>query len=187
MPTGTSAVRGLAFSRRHTSKPSITGIITSRRMMSGISLSASSRATGPLSATITSKYSLDSFASSSLTFNSTSSTTRTRAVMAVRAALLRKKPLDGAHEARHRNRLGNIGFAAAVANLLLVALHREGGHGDDRDRPQIVILLEPFCDFEPGDLGQLDVHQDQIRPVGARQPQRLDAVLGLQRKIAVRL
>src|SRR5438045_6344432 len=100
---------------------------------------------------MTSKYSLDSLASSSLTFNSTSSTTRTRAVIEL-CRYLREKPLDRAHEAGDRDRLCNIGFATAVADLLLVALHRKGGHRDDRDRAQLVIFLEPFGDFEAGDL-----------------------------------
>ena len=78
MTTGTSTVRRLAFSWRQTSNPSIRGIMTSRRITSGSSVSAISRAVGPLYAVKTSKYSLDSFASSSFTFASTSSTTSTR-------------------------------------------------------------------------------------------------------------
>jgi hypothetical protein len=60
MTTGTSAVRGLAFNLRQTSNPSILGIITSRRITSGSSVSAICRAVRPLYADKTSKYSLDS-------------------------------------------------------------------------------------------------------------------------------
>ena len=50
---------------------------------------------------------------------------------------------------------------------------------------QLVVLLDPLGDFEAGNLGQLDVHQDQVGPVLARQLQRLHAVLGLQGVVAV--
>src|SRR5205823_5456505 len=76
-----------------------------------------------------------------------------------------KKALDGAHEAGNGDRLGDVRLAAAVADLLFIALHRKSGHRDDRDRPQIIVFLEPFGNLEPGHLGQLNVHQDQIRPV----------------------
>ena len=42
----------------------------------------------------------------------------------------------GFEEARHRNRLGDIGLAAALADDLLVALHGEGGDRDHRNRAQ---------------------------------------------------
>src|SRR5439155_2297350 len=77
---------------------------------------------------------------------------------------LGEKTLDGAHEARHRYRLGDVSFAAAVADLLLIALHRERGHRDDWDAAQIIVFLEPFGDLEARHLGQLDIHQDQVGP-----------------------
>src|SRR5438045_9766218 len=105
----------------------------SSRMISGSSLSASSSSVVPLSATMTSKYSLDSLASSSLTFNSTSSTTRTRAVIGL-CRYLREKALDRTHEAGDRHRLCIICFASVVAELLLVALQRTADHSDERSR-----------------------------------------------------
>ena len=48
------------------------------------------------------------------------------------------------------------------------------------------IVLQPFGDFEAGNFGQLDVHQDQIGPVLARQIERLDAVAGADGVVAVR-
>jgi hypothetical protein len=73
-------VERLALMRRQTSKPSMSGIITSSRTMSHSAFSQIARASLPLMAVTTSKYSADSRASKSLTLAGTSSTTRTRAV-----------------------------------------------------------------------------------------------------------
>src|SRR6266478_5241197 len=99
---------------------------------------------------MTSKYSLDSFASSSLTFSSTSSTTNTRAVMVRTGCVVRlgQETFDGAQKAYHRNRLGDVGLAPALADLFLVALHRESSHCDHWDRAQTVVLLDPLGDLE---------------------------------------
>ena len=40
-------------------------------------------------------------------------------------------------------------------------------------------------DFEAGDLGQLDFHEDQVRPVAAGEIDRLDAALRLDRRVAM--
>src|ERR1700758_2422239 len=99
--------------------------MTSRRMTSGSSASAIWRALRPLYAERTSKYSLDSFASSSFTLASTSSTTNTRPDISVSQLLAGSRSLsgqeafDGSQEARDRDRFGNIGFAATVSYLLL--------------------------------------------------------------------
>ena len=81
MTTGRWCVAGLALSRRQTSNPSMSGIITSSSTMSHSARSHTASASWPLSAVMTSKYSADSRASISLTFAGTSSTTRTRAVI----------------------------------------------------------------------------------------------------------
>ena len=91
----------------------------------------------PLKAVTTSKYSAVSLASSSLTFERISSTTRTRAVMAV----LTDETANGIQEARDRYRFGDIGFAAALANHFLVAFHGESGDGDDRNSLQRIVFL----------------------------------------------
>ena len=52
-------------------------------------------------------------------------------------------------------------------------------------RLQLVIVLEPLGDFEARDLGKLDVHQDQIRPMLAREVERFDAVARPDRAVAV--
>ena len=54
MTTGTCRVAGFSFRRRQVSNPSIPGIMTSRRMMSGDSATAISMACSPFSASITS-------------------------------------------------------------------------------------------------------------------------------------
>src|SRR5215217_4698082 len=184
MMTGRCAVSGAFLSRRQTSKPSIPGIMTSRRTMSHRPCSQSASASGPFIAVTTSKYSALSFVSSSLTFGKMSSTTRTRAVM---MASLAEIGAHGREELRDRDRLRQIGLAAALADALLVALHGEGGNGDDRDGLEVVVLLQPLRDLEAGDFGKLDVHQDEIGLVGAGELERLDAVAGLQGGVAMRL
>src|SRR6201987_3866320 len=167
--------------------------MTSRRITSGSSVSAISRALGPLYAVKTSKYSLDSFASSSFTFASTSSTTKTRPDISLShskdragAPLSGEEALDGTQKARHRDRLRDVGLATTVPHFLLVAFHREGGHRDDRDHPQISVSLDPLRDLQTGYFRQLNVHQDQIRTMLTSKRKRLDTVLGLQCTIAVR-
>src|SRR5512143_897371 len=132
--------------RRQTSKPSISGIITSSRMMSGGDCSILASASGPFSASSTSKYSAESLASRSRRLAATSSTTRTRPDIARPA--LPQEPFDGAQELSHRDRLGDVGLATALKDLLFVALHGEGRHRDDRDRTEIVVLLDPLRDLQ---------------------------------------
>src|SRR6476646_1627050 len=152
--TGMKCVAGFDLSRRQTSKPSISGIITSSRMMSH-----SASASPPLDAVSTSKYSADSRASSNLTLAGTSSTTRIRADIQI--PLPDKSP-NGFNEFADRDRLRQIRLAAAFADPLLVALHRERRHRDHRDRAQRRIVLDPARHFEAGHLRELDIHQDEI-------------------------
>ena len=85
----------------------------------------------------------------------------------------------------HRDRLGNIGLAPALADAFLIALHGKGRDGDDGDVAQFLVVLEPFGDFQTADLRQLDVHQDEVGLVQPRQGQRLQALPGLQRLVAL--
>src|ERR1700674_187123 len=144
-------------------------------MMSHWPRSQVASASGPLMATTTSKYSAVRRASNSLTLASTSSTTRTRAVIDASSGGSEKMP-DGLQKLADRDRLGEIGLAAAFANAFLVPLHGEGGHGDHRNRPELGIVLEPFGDFEARDLGKLNIHHDQIGTMLAREIERLDPV-----------
>src|ERR1700674_12511 len=186
MITGMCCVRGSAFSLRQTSKPSIPGIITSSSTTSARSRAQICSASGPLRAVRTSKYSAVSRASSSFTLASTSSTTRTRAVM-VSLPCLADELLDRVEEHRHRDRLRDVGLAAAFADAFLVSLHGEGGNGDHRDLAELIVLLQPFGHFESRHLGKLDVHEDEVGTVLAGQRQSFHAVPRLQRLVAVRV
>src|SRR5882724_2954521 len=195
MTTGMCRVRGLALMRWQTSKPSMPGIMTSSRTMSGALAAMASSAAAPLSAVMTSKYSAESLASSRRTFAGISSTTRTRADIRLSThdarpillfGSLAQKLLDRLEEIGDRDRLGDIGLAAALADLLLVALHGEGRHGNDRDGLQRIIFLDPFGHFQAGDLRQLDVHKDKVGPVLAGQLQRFHAIARLQDIVPVR-
>src|SRR3954470_2096344 len=159
MTTGMKCVAGLALSRRQTSKPSMSGIITSSRMMSHSARAQIASASAPLHAVSTSKYSADSRASSSFTLAGISSTTRIRADI---KKLLTDKTPNGFYKFADRDRLGKIRLTAALADALLVALHRERRHRDHRNGAQLRIVLDPARHLEPGDLRQLDVHQDQV-------------------------
>src|SRR5271155_336121 len=136
-------VAGFFLSRRQTSNPSRSGIIASSKTMSHSARSQIASASRPLLAVTTSKYSADSRASSSLTLAATSSTTSTRAVIAG-SSRIAEEMADGLDEFSHRDRFGEIGLAAALADSLLVALHGERGDGDDRNAAQVLIVLQPF-------------------------------------------
>src|SRR5215469_2906935 len=181
--TGMSDVRASALSRRQTSNPSMRGIMTSSRMRSGRSSWAIRSAFSPSFAASTLKYSLASLASSSLTFTSTSSTTRMRADMSFRSV---QEAGHGLEEIGDRDRLRDVSLAAAFADLLFVTLHGEGSHRDHRNGAQLLVFLDPFGHLEAGHLGQLDIHQNQVGMMLARQFQRFHAILGLQNVVAVR-
>src|SRR6202000_298379 len=159
MTTGMKWLAGFDFSRRQTSKPSRSGIMTSSRMMSQSAREAISSAWVPSLAVSTSKYSADSRASRSFTLAGTSSTTRIRADTELS---LPHKPPDGLDKLANRNRLRQIRLAAALADPLFVALHGKRGDGNNRNLAQLRIVLDPFGDFEAGHLGQLDIHQHEI-------------------------
>src|SRR6202166_1571176 len=124
-------VAGSLLSLRQTSKPSMSGIITSSSTMSHSARSHSVSASAPLKAVATSKYSADSRASSNFTLAGTSSTTSTRAVMNAPSSGP-EEMANGLDEFAHRDRLGQIGLATAFADAFLVALHGKGGHSHDR-------------------------------------------------------
>src|SRR5271169_5959656 len=152
----------------------MSGIITSSSTISHSARSHTAKASSPFCAVMTSKYSADNRASISFTLAGTSSTTRTRAVIS-RAP---EEVTDGLDELANRDRLGEVGFAATLADALLVALHGEGGDRHHGDRLEVGIVLEPFGHFETGYFRQLDIHQNQIGPVLAREIECLDAVAG---------
>src|SRR6476620_8806883 len=182
--TGIKWVAGLDFSRRQTSKPSMSGIITSSRMMSHSARAQIASASAPFDAVRTSKYSADSRASNSLTLAGTSSTTRIRADI---ETPLPDKSSNGFNKFADRDRLGQIGLAAALADTLLVALHRKRRDCDHWDRAQLRIVLDPAGHFETGHLGKLNIHQHEIGTKLADQIKRLETIAGTGCLIAVRL
>src|ERR1700693_227613 len=185
MMIGIWCVAGSALSRRHTSKPSRSGINTSSSTISHIPRWQIASASGPLSATTTSKYSAVSRASNSLTLASTSSTTRIRAVIDFPSCSV-EEVTDGFEELADRDRFRQIGFAAALPDALLIALHGKGRDRDDRNELELRIVFQPLRHLEPGNFRQLNVHEDQIGAMLAGQLQRLDTVAGTPRRIAVR-
>src|SRR6516164_3730412 len=98
-----------------------------------------------------------------------------------------EKLAHGFEELADGNRLRQIGFAPAFADTLLIAFHRKGGNGDDRDALEGGIFLEPFRHFEAGHFGKLNIHQDQVGMMLARKLKRLDPVARGYRAVALRL
>src|SRR5438876_7296382 len=145
--------------------------------MSHCARSQIASASAPAIAVATSKYAAVRRASSSFTFAGMSSTTRMRAVILDSSGRSQKMAyrLD---ELANRDRLRQIRLASALADTLLVALHRKRRHRHHGNRLQLRIVLKPFGDLKAGYLGKLDVHDDQIRAVLAREIQRLDTVAG---------
>src|SRR3954451_19899999 len=182
--TGMKCVAGLAFNRRQTSKPSMSGIITSSRMISHSARAEIASASAPLHAVSTSKYSADSRASSSFTLAGISSTTRIRADI---KKLLTDKAPNRFYKFADRDRLGKIRLTAALADAFLVALHRERGHRDHRNGAQLRIVLDPARYFETGHLRQLDIHQDQVGMQLADEIERLETIAGARSLIAMGL
>src|SRR5712671_2009923 len=91
------------------------------------------------------------------------------------------------HELGNGNRLRQIGLAAALPYALLVAIHRKCRDGDNRDSAQLRIAFDPLCDLEPRNVGQVDVHQDQVRTMRARERERLNPAARPDGVVAVRL
>src|SRR5262245_15579227 len=94
---------------------------------------------------------------------------------------------DRVEEGRDRDRLRDIGLATPFADPLLVAFHGEGRDGNDRDFAQLVVLFQPFGDFEARNLRELNIHQNEIGPMLAGERERLHAVSRLERLVAMRI
>src|SRR5215813_12466530 len=63
-------------------------------------------------------------------------------------------------------RLGHVVIAARRARLLLIALHRKRANRNDRYRPEIGMELNPPGGLVAVDHRHLDVHEDEVGPVG---------------------
>ena len=89
-------------------------------------------------------------------------------------------------ESTRVDRLRDVSVTSGVQGPAVVPLHREGGNCNNRDMANIVIFLDPFSNLKTGHPWQLDIHQDQIRPVLLRKLQRLHPLCRLDRRIAMR-
>ena len=85
---------------------------------------------------------------------------------------------DLCQEGSRTVRLGDVGVAARRPRLGLVAAQRIGRDRDDRDCAQRRIGLEAARNLVAVEQRQLDVHQDQVRPLRRCGGERLHAVLG---------
>ena len=93
----------------------------------------------------------------------------------------------GFDELGHRDRLRQIGLATGFPDALLVALHRERGHCDNRNGLELTVFLEPLGYFEPGYFRQLNVHQNQVGAALAGEIEGPDAVARADGMVAVSL
>ncbi len=92
-------------------------------------------------------------------------------VAVVWAHARRQLSRDGREKFLVAHRLGDVAVTAGGANALLVALHRQGGEGDHRNGARRVVPLEQRRGLEAVHAGKLDVHQDQVGLLVARQRQ----------------
>src|SRR5262249_54638148 len=65
-------------------------------------------------------------------------------------------------------------------------LHGECRNCNHRNGFELGVFLKPFGHFEAGDFRQLNVHQDQIWPMLAREVKRLDPVASADSTVTLR-
>src|SRR5215467_2865888 len=80
--------------------------------------------------------------------------------------------------------LGDIGVATRGSGLLFVATQGIGRDDDDRNRHESGISLDPSGRFVAVQQWQLDVHEDEIRPMFCGLHQRLLTVLGFDHLVS---
>ena len=97
-----------------------------------------------------------------------------------RMRVLRKfqRHVQRIHELVDLDGLGEIVEESGLEALLDVAGHRIGAERDDRDMRRRRVCAQDFHRFDPADAGQVDVHQDHLRLIGARE---LDAEIAVRR------
>jgi hypothetical protein len=69
---------------------------------------------------------------------------------------------------------------------LLITFHSKRGHGNQWNVAQVIISLKNLRDLKPRNLGELDVHENQVGLVLPRDFYNQATVLRLQRVIAMR-
>src|SRR3990172_3677641 len=78
------------------------------------------------------------------------------------AAFSRQVLADLAQERSRAEGLGDVVVAAGLPRLDVIPAERVGRHGDDRDRAERRVGLDPARRLIAVDAGELDVHQDQV-------------------------
>jgi hypothetical protein len=95
-------------------------------------------------------------------------------------ALSSERPFDksfyGRHEGTDRHGFGKITLGSGVANALFIALAGIGGYSQHRNVAQSGVGLSLLDQVQPGNVGQLDVHDDEIGDKIARTSQSLATV-----------
>src|ERR1700694_1671474 len=76
-------------------------------------------------------------------------------------------------------RLGDVGIATRGARLVLVPAQRVGGDRDDRDRAQRRIGLDAPRHLVTVEPRKLDIHENEIGPLGCRSREPRRPVAGL--------
>src|SRR5438034_1883019 len=187
MMIGSTAVSSSARSRRHTSYPSRSGMTTSRRTRSGLSDATSSSAERPFVAEATSYPREDSTASSSRTFSGMSSTTRIFGSPLLPIGCLFAVCPDRLDQLHHVDRFREVAVETGFDEPLTIAVHGLRGQCHDWNRCGAFIRTETAERYDAVDVGQLDVHQHQVRCVLHRELDRPLPGCCLERPVARRL
>src|SRR5438046_2448346 len=103
-----------------------------------------------------------------------------RASARVAPSVVGEELVDQRHQIARAVRLGQIGRRARVHRAPVVAAQRERGHDHERDLGGAGIGAQLARGVEPGQLGQLDVHEDEVGQLALRHRDSLLAIGGLQ-------
>src|SRR5689334_15170693 len=168
------------FSRNENStpKPSISGMVMSHTMRSGICAMAASTPEAPLAATTTSKPSAlrkrDTFARRS----ASSSTTRIFLVILLPSCAVRQQPLHGGEQVGDLERLGDVLVRASLQSARQVFLVRARGQEDERYRGSFRSGAQRGKHSEAVGSRHQDVADYQVRVIFEHAPDAFVAVRG---------
>src|SRR3954468_10351616 len=98
--------------------------------------------------------------------------------------ILRQQLIDLCEELTGAERLRDIVIAASLPGLFLVAREGVRSHRNDWDVPQCRVSFDPPRDLVSIHDRQLDIHQDQIRPVFRRHRESGLTVICFQELVA---
>src|SRR6266850_170266 len=98
-------------------------------------------------------------------------------------SVLGEKPVDQRHQVARTVRLGQVRRGARVHRLAVVPAQGEGRHHHERNVGRARIGPEQTGRVEARQLGQLDVHEDEIGQLALRHREPLLTVGGLQQPV----